>query len=64
MPHPYKLNKFMKSVEDLVQCLANFAESVDYNCRRERIKNAIKEAYLAGYAQCDQDCHDNYLCLF
>ena len=49
MPRDSILNEFIKSTEDLVYRLANPAESV-YNTRREeRIKFALKEAYLAGY---------------
>ena len=48
------LNEFMKSVDYLAYHLANPAESVDYNIREERIKNALKDAYLAGYAQCEK----------
>lgn len=49
MPHDSILNEFMKSVEDLAYRLANPAESVDHTRREERIKFALKEAYLAGY---------------
>ena len=55
MPYDHNLNEFMKSIEDLAQRLADPAESVDHNRRKERVKNALKEAYLAGYAQREQD---------
>ena len=55
MPHDSILNEFMKSVEDLAYRLANPAESVDHTRREERIKFALKEAYLAGYAQREKD---------
>jgi len=59
MPYDHDLYKFMKSVEDLVRHLADPTESVDHSHRKERVKNALKEAYLAGYAQCEQDYHDH-----
>ena len=55
MPHDSILNEFMKSVEDLAYRLANPAESVDHTRREERIKFALKEAYLAGDAQREKD---------
>ena len=51
MPYDHDLNEFLKSIEDLAYRLANPAESVDHDRRKERVKNALKEAYLAGYAQ-------------
>ena len=47
MPHDSILNEFMKSIEDLAYRLTNTAESVDNTRRKERIKFALKEAYLA-----------------
>ena len=55
MPYDHVLNEFMKSIEDLAYRLANPAESVDHTRREERIKNALKDAYLAGYAQREKD---------
>ena len=55
MRHDSILNEFMKSVEDLAYRLANPVESVDHTRREERIKFALKDAYLAGYAQCEKD---------
>ena len=55
MPHDSILNEFMKSIEDLAYRLANPAESVDHIRREERIKFALKEAYLTGYAQHEKD---------
>lgn len=54
MPYDHDLNEFLKSIEDLAYRLANPAESVDHDRRKERVKNALKEAYLAGYAQCEK----------
>ena len=48
------LNEFMKSIDYLTHRLANPADLVDYSIREERIKNVLKEAYLAGYAQCEK----------
>ena len=59
MPYDHDLYEFMKSVEDLAQRLGDPVESVDLNYRKACIKNALKEAYLAGYAQCEQDYHDH-----
>jgi hypothetical protein len=59
MPHDHDLNEFMKSIEDLAYRLANPADAVDYDQREARIKYALKEAYLAGYAQCKQDYHNH-----
>ena len=55
MPYDYDLQIFMKNADDIAQRLANPAESVDHDLRKEHIKNALKEAYLAGYKQCEQD---------
>ena len=49
------LQEFMKSIEDDAKCLGDPPDSVDHIRRIERIKNALKEAYLAGYAQCETD---------
>ena len=59
MPYDYDLQIFMKNADDIAQRLANPAESVDHDRRKERIKNALKEAYLAGYQRCEQDYHDH-----
>jgi hypothetical protein len=59
MPHYHDLNEFMKSIEDLAYRLANPADSVDHDRREAHIKYALKEAYLAGYSQCEQDYHDH-----
>lgn len=55
MPYSHDLDEFMKSIDYLAHRLANPADSVDYNVREERIKNALKDAYLAGYAQSEDD---------
>ena len=55
MPYNHGLDEFMKSIDYLAHRLANPADSVDYDVREERIKNALKDAYLAGYAQCEND---------
>ena len=55
MPYDHALNEFMKSIDYLAHRLANPADSVDYDVREERIKNALKDAYLAGYAQREKD---------
>lgn len=55
MPCDHNLNEFMTSIEDLAYRLVNPADSVDYDRRKERVKNALKEAYLAGYVQCEED---------
>ena len=55
MPYNCDLDEFMKSIDDLAHRLANSADSVDYDVREERIKNALKDAYLACYAQCEND---------
>ena len=49
MPRDSILNEFMKSTKDLAYRLANHVESVYHTRREERIKFALKEAYLAGY---------------
>ena len=59
MPYDHNLNEFMKSIEDLAYRLANPADSVDHTLREERVKNALKEAYIAGYAQREKDQHDH-----
>ena len=55
MPYNRDLDEFMKNIDDLAHRLANPADSVDYDVREERIKNALKDAYLAGYAQYEND---------
>jgi hypothetical protein len=59
MPHDHDLNEFMKNIEDLAYRLANPPDAVGYDQREARIKYALKEAYLAGYAQCKQDYKKN-----
>lgn len=59
MPYDCDIRGYMKSIEDVVQYLADPAESIDHDAQKERIKNAIREAYLAGYAQCEHDYNDH-----
>lgn len=49
------LQEYMNSIKDLVYRLANPADSVDHTCREERIKYALEQAYLSGYAQYESE---------
>ena len=58
MPKEHNLQEFMKRAEELAQYLGDPPESVDHIRRIDRIKNHLREAYLAGYAQCESDYKD------